>query len=223
MEGCEGKLRGCDAVCIDVDSTVLQIEAIDEYAKFLNKGEEVAELTRSAMQGGVKFQDALKARLEVMAPTQKNLDDFIASHDLPLTPGITELVCLLLKKGKDVYLVSGGFEEMIRPVAEKLGIPTENIRANTILFNQDGSYKSFDADRPTSRTGGKKEVVSQLISTNGYRQVVMIGDGVTDLEAASEECLFIGFGGNQCRPKVQEKADWFVRSFDPLIAALLAE
>jgi phosphoserine phosphatase len=63
-------LRSAQAVCFDVDSTVCTDEGIDELAAFLGAGEAVAEWTRKAMGGGVPFQDALKARLDLMNPSR---------------------------------------------------------------------------------------------------------------------------------------------------------
>lgn len=79
--------------------------------------------------------------------------------------------------------------------------------------------------RPTrlpTRSGGKPAAITHLRQTFGFSHVVMIGDGATDLEARVPGCadLFIGYGGVVVRQKVAEGADWFVKTFDPLIAAL---
>lgn len=58
-------------------------------------------------------------------------------------------------KGKAVYLVSGGFTQMIFPVAALLGLPKEHVFANTILFDAAGKYAGFDREAFTSRSGGK--------------------------------------------------------------------
>lgn len=82
-----------------------------------------------------------------------------------------------------------------------------------MLFNPDGSFKGFDANEPTSRDGGKAAVVKLLKESHGYSNVVMIGDGVTDMQARPPADLFIGFGGVVVREKVQSGADWFVKDF----------
>lgn len=120
-----------------------------------------------------------------------------------------------------MYLVSGGFDSLIEPVAKELGIPTKNIFANRLKFFYDGrlqlapiitpprcfillstrtssnrvtnatcrsmpagGYAGFDETEPTSSQTGKAQVISYLKRTNGYRKVVMVGDGATDLAAA---------------------------------------
>ena len=98
---------------------------------------------------------------------------------------------------------------MIEPVADSLNIPLHRIYANNLLFNEDGSFSGFDANEPTSRDGGKAAVVKLLKEAHGYTDIVMVGDGVTDMQARPPADLFIGFGGVVVREKVLEGADWF--------------
>jgi phosphoserine phosphatase len=213
--------QNADAICFDVDSTVITTEAIDEFAKYLNVGELVSEMTSKAMQGGLLFEDALAARLNLMRPTQSNLKDFLREHELCFTSCVEEFVKLLLSKGKSVYLISGGFEEMILPLAARLGLPPQNVHANRFLFGDHGEFVDFDRERPTSRSGGKRHVVAKIKRENHFHSLIMIGDGVTDLESRATDGLgadfFVGFGGNQERQIVKENADLFVFSFQELI------
>ncbi len=59
----------------------------------------------------------------------------------------------MLTTANQVYLVSGGFRQMINPVARALNIPPERVFANNLLFEENGAYKGFDAREPTSRAG----------------------------------------------------------------------
>ena len=82
-------LRTADCVCFDVDSTICRDEAIDELASYCGVGEEVAELTNSAMsKKNVEYRDSLKARLDVMKPSRQTVQEFIQKHPPKLTPGI---------------------------------------------------------------------------------------------------------------------------------------
>jgi phosphoserine phosphatase len=74
-------------ICFDVDSTLCADESIDEIAAFLGKGEEVAALTRDAMDGSVTFQDALERRLEVMQVSRQDITRFKTQHPPQLNPG----------------------------------------------------------------------------------------------------------------------------------------
>merc|ERR1719313_2956254 len=112
---------------------------------------------------------------------------------------------------------------MIEPIAEQVGVSADRIYANTLRFHADGSFAGHVETEPTSRAGGKAKVVADLKAAHGYRTVVMIGDGATDMEARDipgGADAFIGFGGIAVREKVQKGADWFVLDFQDMIQQL---
>lgn len=206
-------LANADAVCFDVDSTVITEEGIDVLADSLGKGQEVAELTASAMSGSTKFEDALEARLSLLQPSKQAILDCLEQHPLELSPGVEEFIEALHEKMVDVYLVSGGFRIMIEPVAKALCVSKKNIVANTILFDSKGDYAGFDSNEPTSADMGKHKALKELEKEHGYETMVMVGDGATDAQAKPPARAFIGFGGIVKRPAVQEKACWYVHDF----------
>ena len=210
-------------VCFDVDSTVCTDEGIDELAAFCGAGEAVAALTARAMGGSVPFEEALAARLDLIRPSAADVARFLAEHPPRLSPGIAALVAALRARGAAVFLVSGGFTQMIHPVADALGLPRERVFANTLLFDAaTGQYAGFDKTAFTCRSGGKAAATEHIRTLGAHAPLVMIGDGATDLEARRPggADIFIGYGGIAQRPVVMAGADWFVTSFDPLIAAL---
>lgn len=215
-------LGKADAVCFDVDSTFCADESIDEIAAFLGVGEEVAALTAQAMGGNVLFQDALRRRLNVMKPSASDIENFNTEHPHVLSPGISELIKVLEDKGILLFLVSGGFRQVIHPLAIKLNIPVENVFANTILFKEDGSYAGFDPSEFTSRSGGKAEAVRHIKKNWGLDHIIMIGDGATDAEAKQPggADLFIGYGGVVYRESVANRADWYVMKISDITKAL---
>lgn len=105
-------LRRADVVAFDVDSTVITVEAIDEFAGYMGKRAEVAAQTAAAMGGTVPFDVALEARLSLLRPTTAHLAGFLASHPFAFTPHVRELVAALRGRGATVYLVSGGFTQV---------------------------------------------------------------------------------------------------------------
>ncbi|XP_073124374.1 phosphoserine phosphatase, chloroplastic-like isoform X2 [Henckelia pumila] len=214
--------RNANAVCFDVDSTVCLDEGIDELAEFCGAGKAVADWTARAMSGSIPFEQALTARLSLFNPSLSQVQDFLEKRPPKLSPGIDALVRKLKDKNKDVYLVSGGFRQMINPVASILGIPLESIYANRLLFGSSGEFLGFDANEPTSRSGGKAIAVEQIKKAHRYSSVVIIGDGATDLEARKPggADLFICYGGVQLREAVAAKADWLVFNFKDLINSL---
>ncbi|CAF2109339.1 unnamed protein product [Brassica napus] len=198
--------RNVEAVCFDVDSTVCVDEGIDELAEFCGAGKAVAEWTARAMGGSVPFEEALAARLSLFKPSLSKVDEYLEKTPPRLSPGIEELVKKLRDNKIDVYLISGGFRQMINPVASILGIPRENIFANNLLFGNSGEFVGFDEKEPTSRSGGKAKAVQHIrkvrhtfptfassialflnmyhgsFQGSSYKTMVMIGDGATDLE-----------------------------------------
>ncbi|XP_010537393.1 PREDICTED: phosphoserine phosphatase, chloroplastic [Tarenaya hassleriana] len=217
-----GLWKSAEAVCFDVDSTVCVDEGIDELAEFCGAGTAVAEWTARAMGGSVPFEEALAARLSLFKPSLSEVQDFLQKRPPRLSPGIEELVKKLRAHKTDVYLISGGFRQMINPVASILGIPEGNIFANNLLFGSSGEFLGFDENEPTSRSGGKATAVQQIRKARGYKALAMIGDGATDLEARKPggADLFICYGGVQLREAVAAKADWLVFDFQHLISSL---
>lgn len=214
--------RQASAVCFDVDSTVITEEGIDVLAEMCGAGPAVAEWTRKAMSGYVPFHMALERRLDLIKPSRMDVEKCLKAHPLELTEGMRELM-QKLQRTKDVYLVSGGFRQMIHPVAEVLDIPLDRVFANNLLFHLDGSYKGFDKNEPTSRSGGKAEVIGNLIALKGYDPIIMVGDGATDLEARPPASAFVGFGGIVVRQAVKRGADWYAMDARELIDALEEE
>ena len=206
-------LVNADVVCFDVDSTVIQEEGIDVLAAFSGKGDAVAALTKQAMEGGMKFQDALKQRLELLQPSEQQIKECLEKHPLQLTPGIEDLIETLHEVGKDVFLVSGGFRIMIHPVAFAVCVSKTNIYANSILFDVDGNYAGFDENEPTSRDMGKPKALETIQQRHGYKTMVMVGDGATDAQAKPPAKAFIGFGGVIVREAVKAQSCWFVEDF----------
>lgn len=215
-------LRSAQAYCFDVDSTFCQDESIDEVAAYLGVGDQVAALTAKAMGGSVDFKTALQTRLAVMNPTRQDVERFLQEHPHKITPGIPELVKLLRAQGKKVFLVSGGFRQIIHPLAESLDIPLTNVFANVILFKQDGSYDGFDETEFTCRSGGKPAAIRHIKEKFGLQSIVMVGDGATDMEARLDGAaeLFVGFGGVVERKNIAEKADWYIYEIQQMIDAL---
>jgi phosphoserine phosphatase len=115
-------------------------------------------------------------------------------------------------------IISGGFRQAIRPLADFLGVA--RVEAVDLYFAEDGSYRGFSTDYPTTRTGGKCEVVSRLRAEMKPEKVVMVGDGVSDMETLPAVDLFIGYGGFVSREKVRRGSAAFVTSLSAVPALL---
>lgn len=207
-------LKKAQIVCFDVDSTIITEEGIDELAMYCGKGSEVAALTKEAMGGSMTFQEALRRRLDIIKPSQRQIREFLKTHPSTISGGVLELIDQLRRNSAEIYLISGGFDCLIEPVADALEIPLCNLFANKLYFNFNGSYAGFDTNQVTSKSGGKGEAIKLIKGRfNSNKVVAMVGDGMTDLEACPPADFFIGYGGNAVREEVQKRATYYVTNF----------
>lgn len=203
-------------ICVfDCDSTLSRIEGVDELARL--KGAEalarVEEMTHAAMDGQLAVEEVFGRRLEIIRPTRDEVTRIGDLYCSTLVEGVEETLRALRSRGFwEFIILSGGFRPAIQPLAEKLGISL--VEAVDLYFAENGDYTGFAEDYPTTRSGGKPEVLQRLQAERPeITRWVMVGDGVSDLETKSLVDCFIGFGGVVARPKVQREADVFLTDF----------
>ncbi|HUO85164.1 MAG TPA: HAD-IB family phosphatase [Thermoanaerobaculia bacterium] len=202
-------------VFFDVDSTLVTIEGIDELAR---GNEEIASLTEAAMSGEVPVEQVYERRLDLIRPSRSAIENLAHTYLRSLTPGAEETIGDLRKSGVDVHLATAGIHQAIEPLASRLQIPARALHAVRLSFDHTGNYADFDRRSPLTRSRGKEIVVRDVRSRNKGK-IAFIGDGVTDLEAATAADLFIGFGGVTIRERVQKNAPIYVT--DPDLRAIL--
>lgn len=200
---------------VDCDSTLSSIEGIDELGRAC--GPEsfklVEELTNQAMNGEVPISEVFGRRMEIIRPSRAAADAVAQLYIDTIVPGTAEVISRLKADGWTPVILSGGFAPLIRPLAKVLGI--EHVEAVPLHFDPDGNYAGYGSDYPTTRNGGKPEIIRQWKQAMLPEVVVMMGDGVSDLEAKGEVDLFIGFGGVVAREAVRKGADaWVTRMAD---------
>lgn len=173
------------------------------------------------MGGNIKFEDSLELRLNIIRPSINEIDSFLKNNPPILTNNVDKFIKKLQNDRKNIYLVSGGFEPLIFPSAKILNIPLTNVIANKFIHNpESGEYLSFDKSSFTSKSGGKRNAlnyIQQIHSNDDNKSMIMIGDGVTDLEAKPPADIFIGYGGVTERQIVKEKSDYYIKNFQELI------
>jgi len=196
-----------DLVAFDCDSTLVGIEGVDELALRAGLGAQVAALTTEAMAGNINLEEVYGRRLDLIRPSSSAVAWLGQRYVETLIPGAREIVAALLGQGREVHIISGGLRPAILVLAAALGIRQADVHAVEVYFDANGDYAGFAGDSPPARSGGKAEVIRELAA--GNRNVVMIGDGATDLEAATGGALVIGFGGVVARDVVRQGADLF--------------
>lgn len=210
----------------DFDSTLVGFESLDELASIALEGRpdrevvlaEVRALTERAMSGELAFQDALAQRLTRLPLTRSHVQALAQRAVAGLTPSVRQNREVFRRLGNQVAIVSGGFEDIIQPVADWLGIAADKVRANRLLYDAEGRVTGVDTTRATARAGGKVEAVRDL---NLPGPVVMVGDGWTDAEVkqAGAADRFYAFTEVVRRAPVIAAADAEVRSLDELLHA----
>ena len=199
---CRGKL-----FFIDCDSTLSTIEGIDELARARGSDvfSRVVELTHAAMNGEIPITEVFPRRMEMIRPDRELCDAIADLYVQTVVPGAVEMVAELKNAGWLPVVLSGGFAPLIRPLADMLGI--DHVEAVPLYFNEDGSYRGYGNDYPTTRNMGKNEVIREWKQAILPEQVMMMGDGISDLETRPDVDHFIGFGGVVSRPMIKERCD----------------
>jgi len=196
---------------IDCDSTLSEIEGIDELAHC--RGEEiyqqVVDLTNAAMNGEMPIAEVFPRRMDLIRPDRPVCDAIARAYIEREVGGVAEFLDEARQRGWLPVILSGGFAPLIRPLADKLGI--EHVEAVPIHFDESGGYLDFGRDYPTTRNLGKNEVIREWKQAMLPEKVVMIGDGVSDLETKPDVDLFVGFGGVVARDKVRAGCDFWLQ------------
>ena len=189
----------CRLVVTDVDSTFITAEVIELLAEHAGTRAEVAAITERAMRGELDFTASLHARVATLAGLPVSVFAEVLS-EVELTPGARELVTELRARGWPLALVSGGFAEVVEPLAASLGI--EHVRANRLEAR---------AGRLTGRVlgevvdrAGKERALREIAASLGIplERTVAIGDGANDLDMLAAAGLGIAFNA---KPLVCEK------------------
>lgn len=199
-----------DGVVFDCDSTLSTIEGIDELAALHGCAAAVKALTDQAMNGEIPLEAVYGKRLELIRPSRADLDTIARHYLATLVPGAHELVQHLQARGIAVAIVSGGLRDALLPLAHALGIAAENVFAVPLNFDDHGQYASLP-DHPLTTAQGKAQIVAQWKKARQLKQVVMIGDGMSDVAARAPDAAdaVIGYGGVIVRDAVRQQADCF--------------
>lgn len=211
-------------IVIDFDSTFTKVEGLDELANIALQGNpkqkeivsKIREITEKGMTGSYSFADSLRDRVALLSANRSHVDQLIAFLKGKISDSFNRNKEFIQEHAEQILIVSSGFKDFIVPVVQELGIPAENVFANTFNYDAEGNITGYDHDNLLSKDRGK---VSLLQSLQLEGEVYVIGDGYTDYELreAGLANKFFAFTENVSRKVVVEKADHVVPSLDEFL------
>jgi phosphoserine phosphatase len=193
-------------IAFDMDSTLINIECVDEIADAAGRKAEVAAITEAAMRGEIAdYKESLRQRVTLLKGVTVAHLDQVLKERLQLNPGAAELVAACKKAGMKVLLVSGGFTYFTDHVRDRLGI--DCTRSN-VLEVENGVLTGHMVDQPWGDICDGEEKRKMLIETCTQlgispKQAMAVGDGANDLPMMGEAGLSVAY---HAKPKVREQA-----------------
>ena len=208
IQGFNPPLRLSDfkLIAFDMDSTLINIECIDEIADVVGRRAEVAAITEAAMRGEIDdYKESLRQRVTLLKGVSESAVARIYQERLQLNPGAAELVAACKEAGLKVLLVSGGFTYFTTRLSERLGI--DYTRAN-VLEVQNGLLTGRMLAQPWGDICDGDEKRKMLLQTCALlglvaRQAIVVGDGANDLPMMREAGLSVAF---HAKPAVRKVA-----------------
>jgi phosphoserine phosphatase len=200
------QLAGFRLVAFDMDSTLINIECVDEIAAAAGRKAEVAAITEAAMRGEITdYRDSLMRRLALLRGVPLSALQAVYDNTLRLNPGVEAFVRACQAAGLKTLLVSGGFTFFSDRVRQRLKL--DFARAN-VLALEDGRLTGALLPRPWGEVvdgAEKRRVLLEVCELMGIeaRQAIAVGDGANDLPMMGAAGLSIAF---HAKPAVREKA-----------------
>ncbi len=187
---------------MDMDSTLISIECIDEIADFIGRKEEVAQITEAAMRGEIDFKESLTQRVALLKGVEETVLDQVYQERLQLNPGAEALIRGLHDREFYTALVSGGFTFFTEKL--KLRLDFDDTLANQLeIVNGQLTGKILGE---IVDAAAKAEFLLALCQRLQIKpsQAIAVGDGANDLQMMAEAGLSIAY---HAKPAVQAKAD----------------
>lgn len=190
-------------IAFDMDSTLINIECIDEIADAVGKKAEVAAITEAAMRGEITdFKDSLRRRVALLKGVSASALDEVLEQRLRLNPGAEELMKAARDAGLRTLLVSGGFTHFAEQVRARLHM--DEVHANVLEIDTSGRLTGTVVGDIVDGAAKRMHLLA-LCEQIGCApsQSIAVGDGANDLPMMAAAGLSVAF---HAKPKVREQA-----------------
>jgi len=208
----------------DFDSTLTQVEAFEELAAIALKGKknkneiikEIKHITDLGVDGEISFTDSLEKRIQLLNAKKEHLDILVRKLKTKISKSVSRNKDFFSKHAENIYVISGGFKEFVDPIVAAYNIPSEQVYANTFIFDSDGNITGFDRENELAKPNGK---IGQLKKMNLGGEIYVIGDGYSDyqMREAGIAHKFFAYTENIERLNILDRADHITPSFDEFL------
>ena len=209
---------------IDFDSTFTQVEALDILGEISlerdpqkdEKIQAIKDITDKGMEGKLSFRESLEQRMDILKANKSQISALVAALKSKVSISFQRNKEFLQENAENIYIISNGFKDFIRPIVTPYGIKEENIFANDFVYDDNDNIVDFNRENPLSQNNGKPATIKNL---NLEGDIYVIGDGYTDYEikASGVANKFYAFTENIARPKVTSIADHIAPSLDEIL------
>tara|TARA_Y100001970_G_scaffold43669_1_gene54440 strand:+ start:771 stop:1448 length:678 start_codon:yes stop_codon:yes gene_type:complete len=212
------------SLIIDFDSTIIGVETLECLAEIVlsdkqNKKQiinKISNYTDLAMSGQIPFEKSLEYRFELMNVNKSHIKNLINKLSKEFDNSFFDNLNFFKKNSSNIYIVSGGFQNIIESVMFSSTNFQWNVFANELIFNKEDRLVGVNLDNPLASSLGKVNLIKSL---NLKTDIIVVGDGYTDYEIKKHNLAkyFLAYTKYVKRDNVIPNADKICTNFDQVV------